>query len=183
MTISARSIAFFTDFRSPRVLRWIFVAAVLAAIVAMPGDAEARRARIYRVAGAYDGIWNVVFATQAGNCSATNNAPFAVSGRRVSSAGGGRLRVASAAREQCLSEYRSACRWPTVAAGSSATRGQADGAGSFPAIGAAAAGRPRGGSFYAGRPGERRDDEVDLIQINKREIALTNQRGARTITT
>jgi len=42
-------------------------------------------------AGAYDGIWNVVFATQAGNCSATNSAPFAVSGRRVSSAGGGKV--------------------------------------------------------------------------------------------
>src|SRR5260370_26236132 len=92
MTISARSIAFFTDFRSPRALRWIFVAAVLAAIVAMPADAEARRARIFRTAGAYDGIWNVVFATQAGNCTATNTAPFAVSGRRFSSAGGGKVR-------------------------------------------------------------------------------------------
>jgi hypothetical protein len=91
MMISARPIALFADFRSTRALRWIFVAAVLGAVVAMPGDAEARRARIYRTAGAYDGIWNVVFATQAGNCSATNSAPFAVSGRRVSSAGGGKV--------------------------------------------------------------------------------------------
>ena len=89
MTISARSIAFFADFGSARALRWIFVAAVLA--VAMPGDAEAQRARIVRAAGAYDGMWNVVFFTRAGNCSATNSAPFAVSGRRVSSAGGGKV--------------------------------------------------------------------------------------------
>src|SRR6266404_2901037 len=91
MTISARSIAFFADFGSARALRWIFVAAVLAATVAMPGDAEAQRARIVRAAGAYDGMWNVVFFTRAGNCSATNSAPFAVSGRRVSSAGGGKV--------------------------------------------------------------------------------------------
>src|ERR1700704_4699821 len=135
MMISARPIALFADFRSPRALRWIFVAAVLGAVVAMPGDAEARRARIYRTAGAYDGIWNVVFATQAGNCSATNSAPFAVSGRRVSSAGGGR----------------------------------ADGAGSFPAIGAAAAGRRRGGSFTRVVPVDAGTTRWNLIQINKRE--------------
>ena len=41
--------------------------------------------------GAYDGTWNVVFATRAGNCSATNSVPFAVSGTRVSSAGGGKV--------------------------------------------------------------------------------------------
>ena len=39
----------------------------------------------------YDGVWNVVFATRAGNCSSTNSVPFAVSGGRVSSAGGGRV--------------------------------------------------------------------------------------------
>jgi hypothetical protein len=33
----------------------------------------------------------VVFATQAGNCSSTNSVPFAVSGTRVSSAGGGKV--------------------------------------------------------------------------------------------
>ena len=55
--------------------------------MAMPGAADARTFR----AGAYDGVWNVVFATRAGNCSATNSAPFAVSGTRVSSAGGGKV--------------------------------------------------------------------------------------------
>lgn len=41
--------------------------------------------------GAYDGVWNVAFATQAGNCSSTNNVPFMVTGTRVSSAGGGKV--------------------------------------------------------------------------------------------
>ena len=41
--------------------------------------------------GAYDGIWNVVFATEAGNCSSTNSVPFTVTGTRVSSAGGGKV--------------------------------------------------------------------------------------------
>jgi hypothetical protein len=91
MTISARPIAFFADFRSLRALRWIFVVAVLAAVAA-PGTADAaRRARIVR-AGAYDGVWSVAFATTAGNCSSTNSVPFMVSGRRVSSAGGGKVR-------------------------------------------------------------------------------------------
>jgi hypothetical protein len=39
----------------------------------------------------YNGTWNVIFSTQAGNCSATNSVPFAVSGRHVSSAGGGKV--------------------------------------------------------------------------------------------
>ena len=42
-------------------------------------------------AGTYDGIWNVMFATQAGNCSSNNSVPFTVTGTRVSSAGGGRV--------------------------------------------------------------------------------------------
>jgi hypothetical protein len=62
-------------------------AAVFAAVVATSGVAEARRA----ARGAYDGTWNVVFATRAGNCTATNSVPFAVSGSRVSSAGGGKV--------------------------------------------------------------------------------------------
>jgi hypothetical protein len=62
-------------------------AVVLAAVVATSGAAEARRA----ARGAYDGTWNVVFATEAGNCSATNRVPFAVSGTRLSSAGGGKV--------------------------------------------------------------------------------------------
>src|ERR1700730_14212323 len=91
MTISTQPIAFFADFGRARALRWIFAAAVLAAVVGAPAAAAAaRRARIVR-AGAYDGVWNVVFATQAGNCSSTNSVPFTVSGHRVSSAGGGKV--------------------------------------------------------------------------------------------
>src|ERR1700736_5919744 len=90
MSASARPIAFFADPGRMRVLRWIFAAAVLAAAAA-PGTADpARRAGIVR-AGPYDGVWNVAFATTAGNCSSTNSVPFTVSGRRVSSAGGGKV--------------------------------------------------------------------------------------------
>ncbi len=67
----------------------IFLAVTLfAASAVAPGVAEAKR---YARAEAYDGTWNVIFATRAGNCSATNSVPFAVSGTRVSSAGGGRV--------------------------------------------------------------------------------------------
>jgi hypothetical protein len=86
MTISAQPIAFFAEFKPARALRWMFAAAVFAAMAA-PVTADARIAR----AGAYDGVWNVVFATQRGNCSSTNSLPFTVYGRRVSSAGGGRV--------------------------------------------------------------------------------------------
>jgi hypothetical protein len=88
--ISARPTDFFPEFAVVRALRWIFVVAVLAAVAA-PGTADARRARLVR-AGAFDGIWSVVFTTQRGNCSSTNSVPFTVSGSRVSSAGGGRVR-------------------------------------------------------------------------------------------
>ena len=85
MTISAQSIA---GFRRRRVSRWIFAAAALgAAAVSAPVDAQAAVAR----AGAYDGTWNVTFATHAGNCSSNNGVPFTVTGRRVSSAGGGKV--------------------------------------------------------------------------------------------
>ena len=66
-------------------LRRMVSAALFAAVVAGSGSAEARRA------AGYDGTWNVVFATRSGNCSATNSVPFAVSGSRVSSAGGGKV--------------------------------------------------------------------------------------------
>jgi hypothetical protein len=89
MTISARKIALFADLRSLRALRWIFAVAALAAVT-VPASADTKPTRMIR-AGAYDGTWNVVFATQAGNCSPTNSAPFAVSGNRVSSAGGGKV--------------------------------------------------------------------------------------------
>jgi len=68
-------------------LRWIFAAVTLAAIV-VPGAANAG---IARAGGAYDGTWNVVFATTRGNCSSGYSVPLIVSGNRVSSAGGGRV--------------------------------------------------------------------------------------------
>jgi len=87
--MSAQSIASFADFKPSQALRAIFAAAVLATLAA-PGAADARRPPTVR-AGAYDGTWNVVFATQAGNCSSTNSVPFAVSGTHLSSAGGGKV--------------------------------------------------------------------------------------------
>ena len=88
MTFSARSVIFSAGFKGSRRFRRLLSAALLAAIAVAPGAAEAKR---YARAGAYDGTWNVVFATRAGNCSSTNSVPFAVSGTRVSSAGGGKV--------------------------------------------------------------------------------------------
>jgi hypothetical protein len=90
MTISARSITRSADFQPMRALRWAVAAAVLAAL-AVPGAADARRARIGGGAGAYDGTWNVMFTPQAGNCHASNTVPFSVAGTRVSSAGNGKV--------------------------------------------------------------------------------------------
>ena len=71
----------------PGRLRWLPILAIFAAIVMPPSaDAAARRR-----AGAYDGTWNVVFATTRGNCSSGYSVPFTVIGSRVSSAGGGRV--------------------------------------------------------------------------------------------
>jgi hypothetical protein len=88
MMISAGQIGFFASFTAMRALRGILVLAALAAVAA-PGTADARRA--VRAVGVYDGVWNVAFTTLRGNCSSTNSVPFFVSGRRVSSAGGGRV--------------------------------------------------------------------------------------------
>jgi hypothetical protein len=85
MTISAPSIALFTNFKrrhAATALAGPFFA------FAMSGTVMAARPK---PAGAYDGTWNVVFTTRAGNCSSTNSAPFNVSGRQVSSAGGGKV--------------------------------------------------------------------------------------------
>jgi hypothetical protein len=88
MTISHGSIArlaAFLAFPRLRALRWTLAATAIAAI-AVPGAADAaRRPR------AYDGTWNVVFATTRGNCSSGYSVPFTVTGSRVSSAGGGRV--------------------------------------------------------------------------------------------
>ena len=84
MTISTRNItklrAFSHSQASPRLLA---IAALMAALV--PGAAEARAPR------AYDGVWNVVFATTRGTCSSGYSVPFTVAGSRVSSAGGGKV--------------------------------------------------------------------------------------------
>ena len=88
MTISARMISFLVDSSRSQASRRILLAGAVAAVA---GASPAAHARPAAMAGAYDGTWNVVFATQAGNCSATNSVPFAVSGRRVSSAGGGKV--------------------------------------------------------------------------------------------
>lgn len=75
-----------------RRLRWLAAAVAIIvplAIPAGPADARVRAARAY--AGAYDGVWNVVFATTRGTCSSGYSVPFTVSGNRVTSAGGGRV--------------------------------------------------------------------------------------------
>jgi hypothetical protein len=85
MSISAQSIATFANFRRMSALRWIFAAAVFGATaMSASSGAQARP-------GAYDGTWNVTFATQKGNCSSANSVPFNVAGTRLSSAGGGKV--------------------------------------------------------------------------------------------
>ena len=98
MIVSAQSTASFADFGRIGALKWIFAAAVLAAMIATPDAADARSlgarsfgARSFGAVRAYDGTWNVVFATRAGSCSSNNSFPFAVSGGRVSSTGGANL--------------------------------------------------------------------------------------------
>ena len=88
MSISAQSIAYLTHFGRMSALRWIFAATVFgAAAISAPSGAQAGMAR----PGAYDGVWNVTFATHAGNCSSSNSVPFTVAGTRLSSAGGGKV--------------------------------------------------------------------------------------------
>ena len=88
MTHFPRSIARFYAFSNLRTLRWLPVFAALATI-AVPATADA--ATRTRGGGAYNGTWNVVFATTRGNCSSGYSVPFQVAGSRVSSAGGGRV--------------------------------------------------------------------------------------------
>jgi hypothetical protein len=89
MTHFQRSIARFAAFPRLRVLRWLPVFAALAAMAAPDiADAAPKGGRALR---AYDGTWNVVFATTRGNCSSGYSVPFTVIGSRVSSAGGGRV--------------------------------------------------------------------------------------------
>jgi hypothetical protein len=89
MTLSSHSSRLgsrFAAFPRPRVLRWMPLLVCLAAGIA-PGTADAK----IRRGGAYDGVWDVVFATTRGTCSSGYRVPFTVLGSRVSSAGGGRV--------------------------------------------------------------------------------------------
>ena len=85
MSIFHRSISRLPTFSHLSSLRWLPVFAALA-VATVPSSANAARA-----AGAYNGTWNVVFATTRGNCSSGYSVPFQVAGTRVSSAGGGRV--------------------------------------------------------------------------------------------
>jgi hypothetical protein len=88
MTSFPRSIADFAALPTWRLLRWLPIFAVFATVAApFSADAASRR----RAAGAYDGTWNVVFATTRGGCRSGYSVPFTVIGSRVSSAGGGRV--------------------------------------------------------------------------------------------
>jgi hypothetical protein len=85
MSISAQSIKSFSNFPFHATLGLLALAAVaFASGISSPANAAPRP-------GVYDGTWNVTFTTRAGNCSATNSAPFSVSGTQVSSAGGGKV--------------------------------------------------------------------------------------------
>jgi len=88
MTHFHRSIAGFSALSNLRTLRWLPVFAVLAA-AAVPATADAATRTIG--GGAYNGTWNVVFATTRGTCNSGYSVPFQVAGYRVSSAGGGRV--------------------------------------------------------------------------------------------
>ena len=82
MSISAPSMNSFSNFARQHAAKGILAVAILA--LAGAADAAPR-------SGLYDGTWNVTFTTRAGNCSATNSAPFSVTGTQVSSAGGGKV--------------------------------------------------------------------------------------------
>ena len=88
MSISARMTAVLADSSRFRASKRILLAGLATAMAVGSPGAYARPAAM---AGAYDGTWNVVFFTQAGNCSSTNSVPFMVAGTRVSSAGGGKV--------------------------------------------------------------------------------------------
>jgi hypothetical protein len=89
MAHSHRSITRFAAFPRLGALRWLPVLAALAATAAP--DAVEAAPRGGKALRAYDGTWNVVFATTRGNCSSGYSVPFTVIGSRVSSAGGGRV--------------------------------------------------------------------------------------------
>ena len=85
MSISAQLIACLTNFGRMSALRWILAATVFGAAAMSASSAALAKP------GAYDGTWNVLFATHAGNCSSSNSVPFTVAGTRLSSAGVGKV--------------------------------------------------------------------------------------------
>jgi hypothetical protein len=92
MTSPIRKIASTAVFPRPRPPRWLTAAIAMTVpltvlLTILPSPADAR----VRAAGAYAGIWNVVFATTRGTCSSGYSVPFTVIGSRVTSAGGGRV--------------------------------------------------------------------------------------------
>jgi hypothetical protein len=92
MTSSIRKTVPSVTSSGPRRLRWLGAAIAIIvplAILPSPADARVRAERAY--IRAYDGIWNVVFATTRGTCSSGYSVPFTVTGSRVTSAGGGRV--------------------------------------------------------------------------------------------
>jgi hypothetical protein len=92
MTSTIRNIAASAAFSRPRALRGLSVIiALTVSLVIQPGAADARVRAGGAYAGAYDGIWNVVFATTRGTCSTGYSVPFTINGSRVSSAGGGQV--------------------------------------------------------------------------------------------
>ena len=86
MTHFDQLITRFTALPRLSTLRCLSLFAALVTVAAPVAAAAATR-----TGGAYDGTWNVVFATTRGNCSSGHSVPFTVSGSRVSSAGGGRV--------------------------------------------------------------------------------------------
>ena len=85
---------------------------------------RAADARTARAGGAYDGTWNVVFATTRGNCSSGYSVPFPVTGSRVI-VGRRRpgLRLDQPLAAALPSRSRSALPRPTAAAGSAGNSG------------------------------------------------------------
>ncbi len=83
MPVSTRMTAVFAETKRRTAFSSILFAALLAAVVAAPGEACAREA--------YDGRWNVMFTPRQGNCYNSYSAPFIVRGRRVLSDGGGKV--------------------------------------------------------------------------------------------
>ena len=174
MTRFQRLAAPFNTFPALRFLGWLPVFAALAG-VATPGDAEAATRR----AGAYDGTWNVVFATKRGNCSSGYSVPFNVTGSRISSAGGGQVsgsvnRAGAVAVNVSVGDPR-----PPAVAASPAPMAQAHGAASSPATVAAGPGRPREADLAVRGPGEakrnpgaRRVGGFDRSRIALRSIRL-----------